>query len=127
MLSGCLYLFGRLLHQCSHTLAGVSALRDPMLDSLLIETQAFLTTGSNGVVETETLKVTPITSVAAVSYHDVIKRPLFSATSGKTNGYHVVPLNIFEIVDKPADGKRGIIAESLEKGTPSERRNRLFD
>jgi hypothetical protein len=73
-------LLAALTEQGRYTVAGLSALTNPMLNTLNIDLQANFGTTRNGVEETNTLNVrTAVTGVAAVGHYQMVKRTLFGA------------------------------------------------
>jgi hypothetical protein len=88
--SGC--GFGSPFQQIRNTVGGLRTLGDPVIDAIAIDPQRLLATGGNRIEETEALDVTAITWITAVGHDDVVEGPLFCASSGKTNGYHLFTL-----------------------------------
>ena len=74
--------------QSGDTLRRLSALADPVVDTLYVDAQIFLMVLSDRVEKSNALDVTAVTTVTAVGDNQVIKRTLFRASARKTNANH---------------------------------------
>jgi hypothetical protein len=63
-----------------------------MINTRFVETQALFSTGCDRIEETEPFDIASITWITAVSHYNVEEWPFFGASSGKTYGYHFLPL-----------------------------------
>ena len=70
------------------TLRSLRAFAQPILDERHIYAQFFFLSGGYGIKKTEPLQVSTVATVAPIGGYDVIKRPLFSAATGQSNGDH---------------------------------------
>jgi hypothetical protein len=79
-----------LCNQVRNPLADLSANTSPVVNPLEVKTQTlFLTTGQ-WVEKTNSFNATSITLATGICYHDVVERPLFSATARQSNLYHSI-------------------------------------
>jgi hypothetical protein len=62
----------------------------PVRQTILVNTQFFGVTGSNRVIEADTLDETTVTTIAGIGYDDVVEGALPGTATGKTNGDHVI-------------------------------------
>jgi hypothetical protein len=73
-------LLAALSEQGRYTVAGLSALTNPMLNTLSVDVQTDFSTARNGVEEAHTFNIrTAVTGVTAVGNNQMVKRTLFGA------------------------------------------------
>jgi hypothetical protein len=79
-----------LVNQVLHPLTDLRTYAGPILNTFQVEAQTLFLTARQRVEKTYSLNATSIALAAGVGYHDVIERPLFSATARQSNLYHSI-------------------------------------
>jgi hypothetical protein len=77
-----------LFNQVVNTLTELCTDTGPVIYTFQVKPQTFFLTTGQWVKKPNLFNTTSITLVAGISYHDVIERPLFSATARQPNLYH---------------------------------------
>jgi len=77
-----------LLEEARYPFGRPGTLRHPVTGALLIDLQADLGTGRNGVEEANTFHIPAVTPIPAVGHHDMVEGPLLGAAPCQSNAYH---------------------------------------
>jgi hypothetical protein len=85
-LSNC---FAGVFNQSCNAIRGLGTVCLPVLNAFASKTNLCSPPRANGIKKTYALDITTITAASAISNNYVIKRTIFSATSGQTNAYHL--------------------------------------
>jgi hypothetical protein len=77
-----------LLDQASDGRGQLGAILLPIVQTIHGDAQAFSVTGSNRVVEADTLNETTVTTITGIGNNHVVERALLGAATGKTDNNH---------------------------------------